>query len=234
MAVSTLDASNLATLGYFTVSWTDAVEPANFWGYRIYHRTSDSPTWTRIFETTDDVATYSHDSYAWANVLTQEVVLVPVTQTAGGALVEEPYTGANSFTPSIANANYWLIHPTDPTLSVEIPIATGDQFEEEDDAQAINLLGRGRKVNVGSSFGISGTLSGQIFQDAKSGRSAREIRLSLQALKTQAVEFGVELFLRDPFGGLYKVYAGSMKFQRIPGTGAVEAVEYTIPYLEVT
>jgi len=234
MAASTLDTANLATLGYFTVSWTDAVEPANFWGYRLYHRTSDTSTWTKIFETTDDVASYSHDSYAWANQLAQEVVLVPVTQDGTGALTEEPYTGANSFTPSASDANYWLIHPTDPNLSVEIPIATGDQFEEEDDAQAINLLGRGRKVNVGSSFGITGTLSGQIFEDAKTGRTAREIRLALLALKQQAVEFGTELFLRDPFGGLFKVYAGSMSFQRIAGTGSVEAVEYSIPYLEVT
>jgi hypothetical protein len=232
MATSTL--TNLITAsGYVRVTWTNAEQPANFYSWRLYYRSSTTSAWKRIYETKTATSSYTVNTYAWANKGTQEIVLVSVTQNpTTGALTESAYTGANSFTYS-GLRKYWLVHPTDPAKTMMFNIATAEEFAPVIKSEVMNLLdenGQGgrRKVNVGASFGRDSSLSVTIYDDTVLGTATQQ-RENLE----QLYKAGIELFLRDPFGGLSPVFVSGCSFKRIAGMGDTEGVEVQIDYMEL-
>lgn len=210
------------------VAWTDS-QGGLWWGYRIYLRAADSPDWTLLYETTTAQGSYSIDLYLYSNATTQHVTVVEVSVESGtGRVIEDlsHYNDYNSFTPSNTDNYYALLH-TNPANNVTLKIVTKDDFEEEYETHEMTLLGRGRKVNVGARLGRTGSLTLQLRDDVDS--TARVKRQELIALWG----LGDPVWLRDPFGDLYRVSLGAPKFSRIEGLGLHEAVDVTLPYSEV-
>lgn len=232
MATSVLT-DNSGTTGEINVTWTDAEKPADFYAWRLYQRRTTAAVWTKIYETLVDSASYDVDTYGWANAVAQEIILIGVSQnTTTGVLAETAYTGANSFTPT-GDTKYTLVHPTTPALSVILGSTVKDSYSEEDEHEVINLLdlngeGGGRKVNLGSNFGKAGTLSAQLRDSSVYGTAASQL-LALEDLHRA----GTTVFLRDPFGGLTRVYVGTISIDRIPGVGTSELVDVSFSYSEV-
>lgn len=232
MATSTLT-NLISSLGYVRVQWDDSEEPTNFYAWRLYYRSSTSSPWKKIYETLTSSPSYTVNTYAWATKGTQEIVLVSVNQNpTTGQLTESSYTGANSFTYT-GDPKYWLVHPTDPTKTVMLNIVTDDGFGLETETEVMNLLdvnseGGRRKVNVGTSFGRTGQLTATIYDDTTLGTATVQ-RSKLEDL----YRLGIEVFLRDPFGGLSPVFVSKCSFKRIAGMGSVEGVEATIEYMEL-
>lgn len=234
MATSTLT-NLIGTSGFVRIQWTNAEQPANFYAWRLYQRRSGDTLWTKIYETKVATTSYTHDSYAWANNATQEIVLVYVTQNpTSGALAEGPYTGANSFTGP-TDAKYWLVHPTDPSKTVTFAVITEEKFKNEMEVQIVDLLdlngeGGGRKVNIGARFGRSGSFHATIHDHTTLGTATAQ-RQALELL----YQLGSEVWLRNPFGDLTSVFITSLgDFNRVAGVGSMESIEVDISYVSLT
>lgn len=224
----------IAPSGYVRATWTSAGQPANFYSWRLYQRRVGDARWQRIFETRTVSTSYLHDSYAWANGVVQEMTLVWVTQNpTTGALTEGSYAGAIQFSYA-GDASYWLVHPTNPALTVNFAIVTTDSFSPGLEHQVIELLdlngeGGGRKINVGNYLGRSGTLHATIHDHVTLGTATAQ-RIKLEALHAAAVQ----VWLRTPFGDLTPVFIDSLgSFDRVAGVGVMESVEVDVSYVTV-
>ena len=233
MATSTLT-DNTGTTGEVNITWTDSEKPSDFYAYRLYQRRTSDTDYTKIYETQDSLTNYSHDTYGWANTVEQEIILIIVSQDATtGALSESAYTGGNTFTPT-GNTKYSLVHPTTPSLTVILGITVGDSFTEETESETIQLLdangeGGGRKINVGADYGIAGTLRVQLREHTTYGTAAAQLA-AIRALRADQSY----VFLRDPFGGLTKIWFSSISIDRIAGVGTNELMDISFDYEEVT
>lgn len=211
--------------GYVEVSWTGLTLDPDHYGFRIYHREVGAPSWTLLTEIIPATGTGSYDAYQFANTVQQEITVVEVTIDVDGYLSEGTYADENTFTPT-GDTKYWLVHPTNQSLTMELPLVQSDSFSEENEHEVIKLLGRGRKINLGERFGITGQLSARLTDGAT---TARAKRLALQNL----ADSGTEVFLRNPFGDLWKVWIGNISYDRV-SAGSTEVYDISFSYTEVS
>lgn len=230
MATSTLT-DLTGSSGYVRLQWTNAEEPANFYAWRLHQRTTGEPTWTLIYETTTSQASYTHDTYGWANS-SQQIVLVHVVQSpTTGALTESDKTGAHTFTPT-GDSNFTIVHPTTPSASVKLTNVTRNPHRNEIEHQKIPLLDvdgeqSGYKINRGGFKAETGSLSFTLYDDATLGTA----RARKQKLK-ELVLNGEPVFLRDPFGKMIKVFLEDTDWDPQAGF-AEEVTNVELPYVEV-
>lgn len=226
MAYFTLDVTLYNSDGYVRVDWTSASAPTDFYLWRVYRRPVGE-VWELIYET-PDVAIRTFDDYLALSNTEQEWSVVSVTSTDGGqTLVEEDHT-PRSATP--VGLHYWLIHPVDESLSILLARVTGDSFSEEFEEEELLLIGRGRKVDRGTDWGISGTLAVSLRGSPDGSVSGRDQRRALSALRASPSP----LWLRNPFGDVTKVVLfGATSYERAAGVGLREFVNASIQYKEV-
>lgn len=122
---------------------------------------------------------------------------------------------------------YWLIHPTDETLTFMLDHVTADSFDEEYAETVHQIIGRGRKADVGDNWGTLGTLACELRDTPE--RTAAEQRRMLQTIRAERSY----VYLRNPFGDVWKVSLGRIPFERVAGIGLREYLKVTIPYTEV-
>lgn len=219
----TYDDGNFASDGYVRLEWDDTGVAVNFYAWRLYRRWADDPTWVLIYETTDNLPTYTFDDYfAHANEQ-NDWALVQVTQ-AGSVRTEGVYT-VISDTPY--SEDYWLLHPTDPIYNVRLHHVTEDSYSDEYEEATLKLIGRGRKKDQGTGFGITGSLTADL-RDTQA-ETAKVQRKKIEWLK----ETQTWVYLRTPFGEVWKVSLGQLAFTRTPGVGLREFGAMAIPYEEV-
>jgi hypothetical protein len=218
----TFDATNFRTLGSTTVTWPQNRD-VNFVGYRIYRRLVGSTQWTFLAEdTSTGPATYTFtDNAAPMN----QPVEYGVAQSAlrFGVPVEGTPTVSNSATP--ASESYWLISSTG---NIELRNVVSDSFSDEYENAEIKLLGRGRRVETGTHFGIRGELTAKVYGTPTT--TPRAIRLMLQQLR----DAQDTVLLRTPFGDIWRVAVSDLTFERTPGVGLNEYFTVSLPYMEVS
>lgn len=219
----TVNDSNFISDGYVRLQWDNTGVSVNFYAWRLYRRWADDPTWVLIYETTNNVAAYTFDDYfAHANAQ-NDWALTQVTQV-GSVQTEGVYT-VISDTPY--SEDYWLLHSTDPAYNIKLQHVTEDSYSDEYEEATLKLIGRGRKKDQGTEFGITGSLTADM-RDTVS-ETAKEQRQKVETLK----ETQTEMYLRTPFGQVWKVALGQLTFNRTPGVGIREFGALTIPYEEV-
>lgn len=220
----TADTTDFATDGYVRLEWDDTGVLVDFYSWRLYRRLAGDIVWEGpIYETTDNVASYTFDDYFANENVGVEWGLTQVTQVSS-VQTEQPYT-IISDTP--ASEDYWILHPTDETLNVRLYHVTEDTYHDEYEESMMLLIGRGRKKDQGTNFGVSGSLTADIRD--QSGETAKEQKAKLEALK----ESQSDLYLRTPFGQVWNVTLGQLEFTRTAGVGLREFGSMTIPYDEV-
>lgn len=222
-----VDATNYDPAGYVLVDWTATTADAEFVAWRVYRRDVETGVVVLLDEIID-VNTRTFKDYLAPSGHEHEYA-VTETVLRFGVLLEnsrEATFPTHAVTP--VSDNYWLIHPDDETMTVMLHNVTEEQFSEEYEQETMNLIGRGRKTDYGTRFGFTGSLTVQLYD--VSGSTARQQRLSLEALKAELRE----LYLRNPFGDVWQVTAGDITFGRTPGVGRREFGVVTIPYVEVT
>jgi hypothetical protein len=116
---------------------------------------------------------------------------------------------------------------------VVLKFVRSHSFTNETEHKVVDLLNTegeksGRKVNRGSFFGEKGSMSVTFHDDFVLG-TADARRLALEELHKQ----GTEMYLRDPFGGVKKVWLESVDYDRIEGLGSMASTEIDITYVEV-
>lgn len=219
MVSFSLDASNYEADGYVRISWNTGVADGAFVEWRVYRRSSGTTTWTLAGSTA--VSSQLDDYLAPSGTIEYAVVQVALRY---GVEVESAKVPQSVVTSA---AMYWLVHPTNPSMSVQLPLVREEGFSEEYEQEELRLLGRGRKLDVGTRYGYVGTLSAQLYGDG--ARTAREQRLALEALRRERVA----LYLRNPFGDVWQVAPTNIEVERIPGVGQNEYATVRLTYTEI-
>lgn len=151
----------------------------------------------------------------------------PVGGGAGQVRVDNISLAGRSTSYAVETEDYWLIDPDAPENSVRLWHVTGDSFTEEFEETFIPIIGRGRKHEIGTRYGYSGSLTAQLFDWPEA--TAREQRLQLELLRNERKY----LYLRNPFGDIWQVAPGAIQITRTGGVGKREFADVSIPYSEV-
>lgn len=216
-----VNVSNYASEGYTKISWSGVMQP-NHYSFRVYRSDPETEYWNLIRERSDTANNFTYDDYS-APVGAVQYAVVEVV-IVGEGQVEE---AKKPRVVDLSSPYYWLIHPTDNSKNIQLRNITGDEFSEEREVEIKNLIDRGRKIDVGDSYGKIGSLTGKIYD--RPGRTARQIRHDIESIKSTVVEY----YLRNPFGDVWKIWFDDPKFSRIGGVGTSEFVEMSFNYYEL-
>lgn len=221
MAQFTVNSERYESDGFVRIVWSGQTK-TNHYSFRVYRQSQQTGAWELLRERVDLANQFSYDDYA-APSGTVFYSVVEVT-TSGSNRIEEAHTPK---AVQLETPYYWLVHPTDPSKSIQLRNITGDEFKEEREVEIKNIIGRGRKVDVGDSFGTTGTLTGRIYD--RPGQTARQIRNAIENAKDTEDFY----YLRNPFGDMKKIWFDDPSFSRIAGVGRSEYVEMSFAYYEV-
>lgn len=218
-----LDETVFDTRGYVYIDWSQIAPDAFFVDWRVYRRPVESINWDLLQIITDPAVSTWKDWTASANVVYEYAV----TQRAGrfGLVLESPTASTQS--AIVEGTHYWILNPFDETDNIRLSHVVGDSFSDEYEEGSMVIIGRGRKVNHGTRYGYSGSLSVQLRDDDYG--TARSKRLLLQKLKDARTSY----YLRTPFGDRFEISLGNLGFERVAGVGTAEFLDVTIPYSEV-
>ena len=211
-----------STEGYVSVDWSDAAIDPDWVAWRVYHRVSGE-SWVLLHETRELASSYSyHDWVAPVGEPVQWAVVQVVERF--GSEAESAYSPSTSLT--LVSADYWLVHPTDETMNIKLHVMA-DRFLEEREQAVIPIIGRGRRVEFGTNFGVTGTLRARIRRD--NSLTPRQQRKRLEELQEEATA----MYLRTPFGQVWRVALANIPFDRLAGVGTEEMADIEITYNEV-
>lgn len=220
----TVDDIDFDTNGSVIIDWTGASPNVNFRYWRIYRRLAGATTWKLVLED-DTVGTRSLLDYTAPSGPEVEYALVQAYYNATFDDVVESQFNIETF--QAVNGNYMLVVPDNPALNVVINNVISDELEEEYEEETMNLLGRGRRHEIGGRRGFEGSLEAQIYGD--STYTARGKRIAIENIRASALP----VYLRNPFGDVWLIALTSVSYSRIAGVGTEEYMSVTIDYTEV-
>lgn len=220
----TVDTSQFDTLGYNLVAWTNASLDAEHYSWRLYRRLVGEENWTLVWEDTTNLDAFEVADWTLRANIAYEYVVVQ-TALRFGVIVESTYT--NSIFVTSPGISYWLLHPSDANKNFKLVQVTSESVTDEYESQVLNIIGRGRKIDYGSYLGHAGTLTAQIYDQPT--KTSRQIRLELEALQAARSE----VYLRNPFGDLWKIDLSDAQITRIPGVGTREFHTLQVGYIEL-
>lgn len=228
---------NQEDFGYVKVVWAETTIDADFRGWAIMRRDHliDTGTgadlevgpWVEIDRVNDSGIFEYHDFYAPSGYKVDYDVLQIVDRF--GDQVKSAFSAGISVQPR--SEGYWFIVPNNDTSipdAFRLSSVTADSYNDEYEETFMTIIGGGRRQELGQHLGPSGTLTAQLRDSA--GQSARQKKRRLEVMKEQGV---TNLFMRTPFGDLYRVGVSNLGIQRIAGVGTSEFVDVTVPYMEV-
>jgi hypothetical protein len=219
-----IDSSAFSSGGVNVIDWTSSATDANFNSWKVLRRNVGESDWTEIFET-NTVGTRTYKDYLAPSQQPIEYVVVQ-TAFSFGVLVEsvyspKPFTGVST--------EYILVCPDDDTLNVNLYQVKSESFSEEFEQTAVNLIGRGRRIERGDRYGITGSLTSSL-RDEDGGLTARQQRLRIEALRESQRVF----YLRNPFGDVLQIAITNASFERVAGVGTLEYLELSMDYSEIS
>jgi hypothetical protein len=222
--VWSIDSSQFSSAGVNVIDWTGSLTDANFNSWKVLRRVSGTTDWTELFET-NTVGTREYKDYLAPSQQSVDYVVVQ-TAFSFGVLVESVYDPDTFFGIS---TEYILVCPEDDSLNVPLPMVKSESFSEEFEQTAVNLIGRGRRIERGDRYGITGSLTASL-RDVDGGLSGREQRLRIEALRESERVF----YLRNPFGDVLQIAITNASFERVAGVGTLEYLELTMDYSEIS
>jgi hypothetical protein len=220
--ILTVNPAGYEDLGYVLLEWTSEPD-AQFVKWRIYRREVETTSWIIVNELSDvDVREYK--DYLTPSQGIYEYAIGQIVTRFDNEIESALSTPVQAY---IHPGGYWLIDPITPEMSTSLYSVTSDSYNSVRERNELNVVGRGRHVDIGESIGKTGTLVAKLREGQ--GTSARSKKLHLENL----IESGVSVYLRNPFGDVWLVSLGDMQVQRVAGVGPSEFVDITIPYSEV-
>lgn len=228
---------NLEDEGYVLVSWNDTARDPDFTSWYLERKADmidasgvviQEGTWEGLFR---DYATGSLYAYKDFFAPAGHRVSYRVTQSINRGGQDMDSAPAESLGVFPQSDGYWLIEPLEEGVDAsafKLSIVTGDSFTDEQEEEEFTVIGRGRVVNKGQRLGNKGSLDIQLRDTG--GSSARQKRLRLIELQ----QVTRQVYLRNPFGDIFKVNVSGMSISRIAGVGHSEFCDVTIPYSEVS
>lgn len=124
-------------------------------------------------------------------------------------------------------ADYVLVCAANTALNTTLYHVTADDFTADRRMEVLDLVNRGRQVQLGNLLGHQGSLTCQLFNNPT--LTARAQRLKIEALRDSALAY----VLNNPWGDSWPIVITSIAVSRIAGTGDHEAQTVTISYTEI-
>lgn len=224
--------------GYVKLNWSGDARDPDFYGWAVYRQDSlidpysyevlDVGDYKLIGVVYDSLDAYEFNDY-FAPSSYQCSYLVHQIVNRDGQEIESANTD-DAITVQPISEGYWLINPTTDNMSADafkLSLVVGDSFTDEQEEAEFTVIGRGRVVNKGQLLGYNGTLDVRLRNT--DGTSARQKRLRLKSIK----EAETSLWLRNPFGDIFRVNVSDLSISRIAGVGLSEFCDVSIPYKEV-
>ena len=212
------------SVGAIQVTWNAALFDPTFSEWRAYRRILGMSAWELIGTSTVKTGRGEILDYLFESGRTYEY---GVSQVAFRYFNETSESTIGKVTVTPESTKYWLIHGTDPTFNLALSYVTADSYTEEYEEFDDQIIGRGRRKEIGTRWGYTGSLTCSL-------RDLDERGSSLELEEILAFKAGrVDAFLRVPFGQIWKVSIGNIAFTRMAGVGRREFGEVTIPYTEV-
>jgi PKD repeat protein len=212
-----------ASSGYVSIDWTHTGADPDWTAWRVYHRVQGEP-WTFLYETRTQASTYSYHDWIAPTSENMQWAVVQVVERFGSE-TESAYGASTAVV--LVSPEYWLINPTDETKNLKLHVIR-DRFQPERERAVIPIIGRGRRVEFGTNYGIVGTMSARIRRD--NTLSPRQQRKRLEELQEEATAY----YLRTPFGDVWRVTVADIPVDWMAGAGTEELADIEITYTEVS
>lgn len=208
--------------GYVRVIWDGPVDPL-FEEWRVYRRHAEGGDWTLAARTPVASAREAKD---WTACEAGTFIYAAVqVASRDGSLVEG--SRENTSAPiTLRPSNYWLVVP-EMDFGLRI-VPSADSFTRERESSSMDIIGRGRKVNVGPAVSREGSITIPV-RHLNRGMSPSELVARIDLIVTGVT--GV--YLRDPFGNYFPVALGSYSMERMAGVGPTEMGDIELSYVEV-
>lgn len=220
-----VDITNYETFGYVDITWDNSSPDVDFLAWRIYRKLTSESVWQQIGPDlavgVNEYLDFSANSNSSVDFAVAQVKLTDAVQ------VESAFA-ASKITESLGGDSYWLVDPDPNGLAIALFEVNAEDFSDEFETTEMLLIGAGRRVELGTEWGFRGTLTANL-RDIFDGPTARQQRLDLEDGKRN----GVAMYLRNPFGDVWKVFLPDISITRMAGLGIREYVTVTIPYTEV-
>jgi hypothetical protein len=229
---------NTDGLGYVTVVWADTNRDPNFSAWVVYRRSdligSDGISivelgeWTEITRVVSTASSYNFlDYYAPSGYKVSYKIRQLVDRTGDLAL-----SGDSQVVSVYPKAEgYWIIVPTDEdgiiSTAFRLHNVTDDSYTDEYEENTFTIIGRGRHIDSGDYLGVNGSLTAKLRNTGST--TARQKKRQLESARAEKTS----LFMRNPFGDVYRIRVGNLSISRLAGVGVDEFVDVTIPYSEV-
>jgi hypothetical protein len=212
---------DFATNGNVVLDWTAFGLDANFVEWRVYRRYGGSD-WVLLGS--GEASTKFFTDWTSPAQIDVEYAVTQVAVRLGDDVESSRVpTLFNGFSPK-----YLLVCPERPELNMVLHHVTADSFDNEQEMATINLLGRGRRVEYGTRFGVRGQINAELRD--RPGETGRQQRLNVEAIR----DAQVDVYLRNPFGDVYRVGLSAMQIDRTAGVGTQEYVTLSLEYIEVS
>lgn len=223
--------------GYVNVTWSDVADD-DFYSWNLYRKDDlinpytgevlEPGVYKLIYREFETAASYTFRDY-FAPSGYRSIYMMRQQINLNDQMIES--TNGNTAITRPESDGYWLIleSPIEGTADVFKFNVNDDSFTDEQEESEFVVVGRGRVVNRGEDLGPKGTMTSKIRDSGTTGRTARQKRLMLlDAQKTLR-----KVWLRNPFGDVFRVSVSQMNVTRIAGVGLSEFCDVSIPYSKV-
>jgi hypothetical protein len=144
--------------GFVHLGWEYVGYDIDFAAYNLYRQAVGETTPTLLASFSELRPSYGYRDYS-AKSNTTYTYWVTQTVNRFGDIVES--LAVKTVQVKTPASNYWLLDSIGAVDPVPIFQVTSDSFVDEHEEAVVNVIGRGRHVDIGQKLGVSGTLSCQ-------------------------------------------------------------------------
>lgn len=206
--------------GRVDIEWTGAPQDPTFVEWRVYRRSHSEADW-ELLGVTEDFYFIDQSGPPLATVQ------YSVTQV-GIAFDVQVESQLFPIDADLSATTYMLKAKDDPALAMPLHIVTSDDFAHEYEQEIMEIMGQGRKAEVGTTFGRKGSLTVHFRDMGFEGNAANSYDQLLSIKESKRA-----CYLRIPFRDTFLVTIGNVSVKRIPGVVA-ELSDISFEYTEIT
>jgi len=219
----TVDGASMPTNGGVVVNWSGSTPNSGVQSWRVYRRNVGATTWKLIRDL--PATTFGWTDYTCpSNTAVQYSVVQVALDPNFNFPVESAYVAIN-FTGQCDD--YFIVTPDDSTLNMKLDIVVSDNLRDEYEKAVLNLMGRKRRVETGTEWGVTGSLSAQLYDDTV--LTARQKKRQIDLIQSS----GLRPYLRNPFGDVWSIGLMGASYDRVAGVGTREFTTVSIEYSEI-
>ena len=212
-------ATNFDNFGRVDLDWTGAPQDPTFVEWRVYRRATDEADW-ELLAATQDFQFFDHGAPPLPNV---QYSVTQVGVAYGVQVESQQYPIGVDLT----STSYLIKSQIEPGRVLMLENVTSDDFTDEYEREVMQIMGVGRKTEVGTNWGKKGSLGVQFRDFGIEGRASADY-----AALTEIKDSGDSCWLRIPFRDTLLVSIGDIAVKRIAGVTG-ELTDVTIEYTEI-